>query len=112
MNQMFGLYAKNEHPLNDDLTYVILADAIYKEQARYNAGGPPTPFTLEGSGSQMAYSAEYGYRYTGIEHHLIQTGVQFEYDEARTILCPELLPNPKPAGLTGRSEFTGVGALR
>ena len=97
MNQMFGLYAKNEHPLNDDLTRVISADAIYKEQARYNAGGPPTPFTLEGSGSQMAYSAEYGYRYTGIEHHLIQTGVQFEYDEnLHNYYVLSFSPTPSP----------------
>ena len=84
MDQMFGLCLKNEHPLDDTLTRIITADAIYKEQNRLNQGGPPSPFTLEGAGSQVAYSAELGYRYTGIEHHLIQTGVQFEYDQNLT----------------------------
>ena len=82
MDQLYGMYVKNEHPLNDTLTRVITADAVLKQQARTNEDGPPVFGTgLQQVNSQMAYSAEWGYRYTGIERHLIQTGVQFEYDQ-------------------------------
>lgn len=82
MDQMYGMYMKNEHPISDTLTRVITADAVFKQQARTNEDGPPVFGTgLEQVCTQMAYSAELGYRFTGIDGHLVQTGVQFEYDQ-------------------------------
>jgi len=82
MDQLYGLYVKNEHPISDTLTRVITADAVFKQQARTNEGNPPVFGTgLEQVNTQMAYSTELGYRFTGIDRHLIQTGVQLEYDQ-------------------------------
>ena len=81
VDQIFALCAKNEHPINDTLTRIITVDAVYKEQDRLNVGSATAPYTLEGVGNQIAYSGELAYRFTGIEHNLIQAGVQFEYDQ-------------------------------
>ena len=76
-----SILLRNEHPYSDVLTRIVTASAIYKHQGRTNQGGPPVPETgLEQVLSQMQYFGEVGLRYTGLRRHMIQVGVQLEYE--------------------------------
>jgi outer membrane receptor protein involved in Fe transport len=75
----YSLYLKAEHPFTPTLTAFGWAEATQKSQTRLNQGGPPVNAVQE-SVNQWDFSGELGLRYTGIAHHLIQTGIQAEYD--------------------------------
>jgi outer membrane receptor for ferrienterochelin and colicin len=84
VDQFYSIMAKREHALNDTLTDIVVMDATYKQQGRTNMNGPldlPASAGLEQYLSQMDYSAEAALRYTGLEHHQIQAGVQGDYFE-------------------------------
>ena len=107
MDQLYALYLKNEHPITNSLTRIFTTDAIYKQQSRDNYGGPPVWGTaLQVNCSQMAYSAEWGYRYTGIDGHLIQAGVQFEYDQ--NFNCFYIWEGDKSTLVDGNSQELGI----
>lgn len=74
----YSVFGKHEHAWTDSLTSVMRLDATLKEQTRLNDGGPPLN-AVEQSVKQWVYRAEFGARYTGFEHHVIQTGVQLSY---------------------------------
>ncbi len=79
--QKYSLFLKAEHPFSDSLTGIARTEATLKEQTRLNADGIP-PFNAEQQSlNQWDYASELGLRYTGIEHHIIQSGAQFEYDD-------------------------------
>jgi outer membrane receptor protein involved in Fe transport len=79
-DQFYSLFLKNEHPLSDTLTRVFKTDATYKQLSRLSEDGSIVPNSgIELSAAQMDYSLDWGYRYTGINRHLIQAGVQADY---------------------------------
>jgi outer membrane receptor protein involved in Fe transport len=79
-DQFYSLSLKEEHAITPELTGMMKADATLKEQTRLNSDGVPAN-AAEVANKQRVYTAEIGLRYTGLERHLIQTGVQGSYDD-------------------------------
>ncbi len=79
-DQFYSVALKDEHAFSPTLTGIAKADATVKEQTRLNSGGVPAN-AAEVANKQRVYTAELGLRYTGLERHLIQTGVQGSYDD-------------------------------
>jgi iron complex outermembrane receptor protein len=78
--ERYSMFVKDEHPWSDTLTSVVRLDATLKEQTRFNEGGPPTN-ALELSVKQWDYRAEFGVRYTGFDHQVIQAGMQLSHTD-------------------------------
>ena len=77
--EKYSLYLKNEHAWSHTLTSIATIEATLKEQTRLNDGGIPLS-AVQQAVKQWHYAGEFGLRYTGIEHHLLQAGVQGEFD--------------------------------
>ena len=76
----YSLFLKAEHPFSDKLSGIARTEATLKEQTRLNADGVVPVNAEQQSLNQWDYASELGLRYTGAEHHVIQSGAQFEYD--------------------------------
>jgi outer membrane receptor protein involved in Fe transport len=77
--EYYSLFAEYEHEFNCALTGIVRAKVDLKESIRQNRDGPPEN-AVEQFLKQWTYKGELGLRYTGIDRHLIQFGVQAEYD--------------------------------
>jgi outer membrane receptor protein involved in Fe transport len=73
--EYYSLFLDYEHEFSCDLTGIAKYRLDYKEQGRQNRDSPPAPFA-----TQWTNHGELGFRYTGIDRHLIQVGVQAETD--------------------------------
>jgi len=76
----YSVLVKDEHPWTPELTGVLSFEAALKGTGRQNQNGPPVN-AAEQVLNQRQYRAEAGLRYTGLERHLIQAGVQASYDD-------------------------------
>ncbi|MDE2009262.1 MAG: TonB-dependent receptor plug domain-containing protein [Candidatus Omnitrophica bacterium] len=81
VNQNYIGQIKNEHPFSPDLTGMFDMTLGYKNASRLNGNDSPPAGAVQLYLAQMEYTTEYGLRYTGIEHNLIQTGIQGSYDD-------------------------------
>ena len=79
VEETYSLFVKDEHVWNDALTSIVRLGATLKEQTRLNDGGAPVN-AVEQSVNQWAYTGEIGLRYTGLDRHLLQAGVQAAYE--------------------------------
>lgn len=79
VDQFYTVSLKDEHPWSPGLTSVAMASFSDKQQTRLNDGGTPLN-AAEVANKQRVYAGELGFRYTGFERHLIQSGVQASYD--------------------------------
>jgi len=80
MEQFYTLYLKDEHPWTSTLSSVITLEASDKNQTRTNSNGFPDNAVQQWI-EQGFYRAEMGLRYTGLEHHLIQVGMQGSFSQ-------------------------------
>ena len=72
---MYGGTLKNEHALTDDLSSIAMLTVLEKESVRSTSSAPWQHL------EQVEYTSEFGFKYTGIDKHLIQTGVQGTFDD-------------------------------
>jgi outer membrane receptor protein involved in Fe transport len=77
--EKYSLFLKNEHEWTPTLTSVARIEASLKGQTRLNDKGFPVN-AVQQSVKEWDYAAEFGFRFTGFEHQLIQAGVQTEID--------------------------------
>jgi outer membrane receptor for ferrienterochelin and colicin len=72
---MYGGTVKNEHALTDDLSSIVMFSALEKESVRSTSTAPWQHL------EQMVYTSEFGFKYTGFDKHLIQTGIQGDFED-------------------------------
>ncbi len=75
IDQTHGVMLKHEHDFNSDMSSILSVSTAYKKQNR-TASEIAWLFL-----SQYDWNAEMGLKYTGIQSHLIQAGVQFVYED-------------------------------
>ena len=80
VDQFYSLMVKDERRWTDSLTSIVNAEATLKEVTRLNEGGQPIN-ALELSDKQRYYSGELALRYSGLERHFFQAGVQANYED-------------------------------
>jgi len=82
IDQWYTADIKNEHPINADLTNVLDMTASYLNSRRsITENIVPAYDQVQQGLTQGKYTADESLRYTGIEHNLIQAGVQGSYDD-------------------------------
>ena len=79
-DNVHSLILQNESDLTDDLTAIITGEVAYKRTRREQKDGLPLAGGLEKTESQIDSGLDLELRYTGVEDHFIQTGVQFSYE--------------------------------
>ena len=77
--EFYSLFLDYEHEFDATLTGIANFKVARCEQTRLNQDGPPRN-AAELSFKQWFYQGEMGLRYTGLDRHLVQTGVQASYD--------------------------------
>ena len=80
VDEFYSIMAKDEHQWKDSLVTVVQAEATLKSVTRLNEGGQPAN-ALELSDKQMYYAGEIALRYSGLERHFLQGGVQANYED-------------------------------
>jgi len=75
----YSAYFKVDHPFTRTLSGIGWFEATDKQQTRLTDNGSAINSEQQ-TLNQMDYAGELGLRYTGWDSHLVQAGVQYEYD--------------------------------
>jgi outer membrane receptor protein involved in Fe transport len=111
IEEFYSLLVKNEHEWNSSFTSILSLEGLIRDQARENRGGQAKN-AVEITSRQRSIRGEAGLRYTGLDRHLIQAGVQGacedNYDTYFTFLAADQ-EGMVPATTLVDKDTTSVG---